>query len=373
MASLVDLSPAERVLVASLCPGTSAGSLVETLCRLPNDADASVWVSPPGLAPRAAAAWFEFVTSGAWRGAHDTERRALDQVDARAVTPLDADWPDGVEARGVLRVRGTLPAGPRLAVVGTRKVDRYGRDVAQRVTDAAAARGVPVVSGGALGVDAIAHARALERGLATVVVLGSGLSHPAPSSHRGLFDRAAACGAVVSAYPCGVHPAAWTFPARNAWIAALSAGTIVVQAGADSGALHTAAAARALGRPVWAVPGTIDSPLHVGCHRLVSQGAALLEAPDAWAASAAFSAARVDKSTGARSIPPSSPTGDGREPLTGLGLWRAAGAEPTPLAVLAAEAGLGIAEAASVALMLELDGFLVASPGGRYARSRPTD
>ena len=373
MTRFLSLTPSERVLVASLCPGVGAGPVVAALVALPPDADPAVWTSPPGLPRRAAAALFDFVSGTKWVEALDAERAALDALSAYVLTPLDPDWPDAVPPNGVLRVRGRLPAGPRVAVVGTRKPDRYGRDVAKRIVDAASRAGVPVVSGGALGVDAVAHQAAVERGLSTVVVLGSGHAHPAPPSHVPLFDRVATQGAVVSAYPCAVPPAPWTFPARNAWIAALSASTVVVQAGADSGALHTATAARALGRDVWAVPGPIDSPLHIGCHRLIGEGARLLPSPDAWLEAPAFPERGVDKSSGARSIPRSSPSGPHHEPLTGLGLWRAAGAEPELLAVLAAEAGLDIAEAASVALMLELEGFFVASPGGRYARSRPIE
>ncbi len=373
MVRFLSLTPSERLLVASLCPGAASSALVQALATLPADAEPAVWTSPPGLTRRAAAAFFDFVSGSTWAEALESERAALDRLQVSVLTPLDPDWPDAVPPHGVLRVRGRLPTGPRVAVVGTRKPDRYGRDVAKRVVEAAAHAGVPVVSGGALGVDAVVHQAALERGVDTVVVLGSGHAHPAPPSHLPLFDRVAVAGAVVSAYPCAVPPAPWTFPARNAWIAALSACTVVVQAGADSGALHTAAAARALGRDVWAVPGPIDSPLHVGCHRLISDGARLLPSPDAWLEAIAFPERGVDKSSAARSIPRSSPSGPHREPLTGLGLWRAAGAEPELLAVLAAEAGFDIAEAASVALLLELEGFFVASPGGRYARSRPIE
>jgi DNA processing protein len=306
------------------------------------------------------------VADGTARRAVDGELAALARLGARAVTPVDAEWPPELPRKGVLRVRGEIPKGPRLAVVGARRADPYGRELAGRVAAAAARRGVPVVSGGAFGVDAAAHRAALDAGGATVAVLGSGLAHPSPREHLRLFDAAAAHGAVVSPFPTLQPPDKWTFPKRNAWIAGLSAAVVVVQAGSTSGALHTASAARKLGRPVWAAPGPVDSPLHAGCHALIRKGAALLSGDAAWTESLPGES----EFTGVAS-PPEVPQHP--EPGIGAVLWRAAGVEPLPLTRLADLAGLAIEEAAPLATLLELEGWLRCWPGGRYARSAPRE
>ncbi len=304
------------------------------------------------------------VADGSARRAVDAELEALGRVGGRALTPIDDEWPAELPRQGVLRVRGRLPVGARLAVVGARRADGYGRELAGRVAAVAASRGVAVVSGGALGVDAAAHRAAIAAGGTTVVVLGSGLAHPSPRQHARLFDEAAARGAVVSPFPTRQPPDKWTFPKRNAWIAGLSAAVVVVQAGTTSGALHTANAARRLGRPVWAAPGPVDSPLHAGCHALIRSGAALLASDDAWRESFPGES----EAAGVAS-PPEVP--QHREPGIGAVLWRAAGVEPLPLTRLADLAGLAIGEAAPLATLLELEGWLRSWPGGRYARTTP--
>ncbi|MCB9526492.1 MAG: DNA-protecting protein DprA [Myxococcales bacterium] len=259
---------------------------------------------------------------------------------------------------GALRGLGTLPPGPRLAIVGARGADPYGREIADRIARSAAARGVPVVSGGALGIDIAAHRGALDAGGQTVVVLGSGLDHLAPARNRRDFERAQRQGAVVSPFATALAPTPWTYPRRNPWIAALADATVVVQAKAKSGSLQTAQAALALGRPVWVVPGAWDNPLHAGCHALVAQGAQVLTGPDGWAQGWAVAA-------------PTSGGGAAEVPPEGAALWRAATDEPRLLSELAAAAGVPVAEASLQATMLELDGWLRAAPGGRYARARP--
>jgi DNA processing protein len=327
-------------------------------------------IAPPLARPSARAAWRAFL-AGPAEEAVAVERQSLARLGARLVTPLCPDWPADLPPEGVLRVRGTLGAGPRVALVGSRLADRYGRDITERAARAAAAAGVVVVSGGALGTDGYAHEACLSAGGETIVVLGSGLSHPSPSTHAGLFERAAGQGAVVSPFPCDVAPSRFTFPRRNAWIAGLAAVTVVLQAGENSGALHTARAARALGRPVYALPGPIDSPLQQGAHALLASGAKVLVRPDAWRAEMPFLSVGVDKSPSARTIAARATADPDAVPPFGLVLWRAAGAEPVPLALLAQEAGLSAGDAAALALQLELAGWLRAEPGGRFARTSP--
>ena len=288
----------------------------------------------------------------------------------------EAGWPPGA-LWGV----GTLPAGPRLAIVGARKADAYGVDVARRVAMAAALAGVPVVSGGAFGIDVAAHRGALAGGGTTVVVLGNGLLDPQPATHAADFVKAAAAGCVLSPFEPGQPGSTWTYPKRNPWIAALAGVVVVVQAARRSGSLQTAAAALELGRPVFVVPGPMDSPLHAGCHALLDQGARLLGGADGWrdalfgapptsiegeATAPALGRRRTERA--ADSAPRPLPEG---EPSHGLGLWRAASVEPQTLGELAEAAALELAAAAEQALMLELEGWLRSAPGGRYARSHP--
>lgn len=178
----------------------------------------------------------------------------------------------------VLCVEGSLDAlsPPAVAVVGTRDCTRYGRLVARDLGAALAAAGVSVVSGLARGIDGEAHEGALAAGR-TVAVLGHGLLHTAPASHRDLrariLDRG---GAMLTAFPDGVPPRPHTFPRRNAWITGLASAVIVVEAGVRSGALITARLAGVEGREVFAVPGPIGAPTSEGCLRLLDEGASVV-------------------------------------------------------------------------------------------------
>ncbi|MBM4395214.1 MAG: DNA-protecting protein DprA [Deltaproteobacteria bacterium] len=175
------------------------------------------------------------------------------------------------------------PASPSVAIVGTRHPDEYGSDLARRIAAAAAAAGAVVVSGGATGVDAIAHEAALDAGGRTVAVLGGGLGKPHPSSNRGLFDRIAAAGScLVSEYPPSMPALRHHFPPRNRIVAALADAVVVVQAGSISGALITAEWGRRTGRPVFAVPADVWFERSAGCLALIRDGRArtLAAVPD---------------------------------------------------------------------------------------------
>lgn len=345
-------TPRDRLLAASLVPGVSARVAVPAVL-----ADPDAVLAPPTLPPKARARWRAGVTDPAFARAIAAERAALDHLGAWFLTPADPDWPASLPPLGVLRGRGALPTDG-LAIVGARRADAYGRELAARVAQTAVERGVAVVSGGAFGIDHAAHRAALDAGGRTVVVLGSGLTRPAPASHRALFDEARTRGAVVSPFPCAQGAARWTFPHRNAWIAGLSRAVVVVQASTRSGALHTARAALERGTPVHAIPGPFDAPLHAGCHALVGEGARLLTHPAGWA---------EDLARSPHHDPPAAPAA----PADHRALWDAASAEARPLDALARAAGLDIDAAATAATLLELDGWLRPSAGGRYVQSRP--
>ncbi len=179
-----------------------------------------------------------------------------------------------------LYVRGTLPefgTGNALAIVGTRRVTRYGAEVTRTLAEAAAEAGMVIVSGLALGVDAIAHRAAVEASMPTVAVLGGGLARVQPQENiplaRGIIRTG---GAVVSEFPMQFPVSRTSFPRRNRIVARLADAVLVTEAGADSGALITADLAGEYSL-VMAVPGRVDNPQAAGCHKLLKNGATLVE------------------------------------------------------------------------------------------------
>jgi DNA processing protein len=181
----------------------------------------------------------------------------------------------------VLYVLGELT--PRddlsIAIVGTRNVTQYGRQVTHDSAAYLAGNGVTIVSGLARGVDGIAHQAALEAGGRTIAVLGSGIDMIYPPEHRKLAERIAASGAVISDYPPGTKPDGVNFPPRNRIISGLSRGTIVIEAGETSGALITAKFSLEQNREVFAVPGSVLAPMSKGTNRLIMDGATPMNDP----------------------------------------------------------------------------------------------
>lgn len=218
------------------------------------------------------------------REAADRAESDAERLGSRAVTLEDPDYPAGLRHLSppppVLYIRGEVPASPAVAIVGSRKADLYGREAADLFARSLAAAGVAVVSGFAQGIDAAAHRAALAApGGRTVAVLGCGLGVDYPRGHRRLAEEIAERGAVLSEFPCGLVPRAWHFPLRNRSIAALAAGTLVVQAALRSGSLITARHALDLGKEVWAVPGRIFDEGSLGANALIREGAQLAQHP----------------------------------------------------------------------------------------------
>ena len=182
----------------------------------------------------------------------------------------------------VLYLRGELQPEDEwaVAIVGTRGITAYGRQVTAEITSVLARRGVTVISGLARGVDAEAHKAALGAGGRTLAVLGSGVDQIYPPEHRQLADQIMASGALISDYAPGTPPDGVNFPPRNRIISGLSLAVIIVEAGERSGAMITAEFAADQGREVFAVPGNITAPKSVGCNRLIQQGARPLLAPE---------------------------------------------------------------------------------------------
>ena len=206
----------------------------------------------------------------------------LERAGGALVVPGDDGWPAGLDDLGdaapfVLWCRGTLPGGrPAVAVVGSRASTSYGERVACDLGGGLVKRGVPVVSGGAYGIDAAAHRGAIVGGGPTVVVLAGGVDRGYPAGNVRLFEEAVATGgAVASEVPPGSLPTKSRFLQRNRLIAAMTGATVVVEAAWRSGALSTAHHAADLLRPVGAVPGPVTSVASAGCHRLLREGAAV--------------------------------------------------------------------------------------------------
>lgn len=182
----------------------------------------------------------------------------------------------------VLYIRGELTSDDALSIslVGSRDAKDYGRKVGYRLSFQLAQRGLTVVSGLARGIDTSAHRGALEAGGRTIAVMGSGLSFIYPATNSDLAEKITASGALISEFPMGVKPKPRNFPRRNRIISGLTLGTVVVEASNRSGALITARLAGEQGREVFAVPGEIFSELSTGTHKLINNGAKLINTVD---------------------------------------------------------------------------------------------
>ena len=229
--------------------------------------------------------------------AEDLDR--IDRMGGRLISPEDSEWPalaftafNGVDLGRHPYGRAPLVlwalGGARIdkvawraaAVIGTRAATVYGEQVAADLSTGLCERDVAVVSGGAYGIDGVAHRAALAVDGCTVAVLAGGADVPYPSGHSALFHRISEEGLVLTEYPPGIRPARHRFLIRNRLVAALSGATVVVEAGLRSGAANTAAWARALGRVVCAVPGPVTSSASTGCHALIRGGAELVTRAD---------------------------------------------------------------------------------------------
>ncbi|MFA5042701.1 MAG: DNA-processing protein DprA [Kiritimatiellia bacterium] len=216
----------------------------------------------------------------------DEELARARKLGCDIVTPADATYPKPLltihDPPLALYVWGTLAPGDKraLAVVGSRHTSLYGRETAEKFAFHLAKSGFVVVSGLARGIDTAAHRGALQGGGRTLAVLGGALDCLYPEENAALASGIARQGAVLSEFPLGRQPDRTTFPMRNRIVSGLCMGVLVVEAGSTSGALITAHQALDQGRCVFAVPGRIDSPASKGSHRLIKQGARLVESVD---------------------------------------------------------------------------------------------
>ena len=255
---------------------------------------------------------------------------------------------------------------PALAVVGSRNATAQGARNAHTFARALSDAGLTIVSGLALGVDAAAHRGGLQGRHSTIAVLGTGIDVIYPPGNADLAQEIAARGLLVSEFPLGSAAVRQNFPRRNRVISGLTLGTLVVEAALSSGSLITARAALEQGRDVFAIPGSIHSPLSKGCHSLIKAGAKLVEAAEdvlneltALNRSAPVASLRSAGST------PAAATSASTEQAP---LLEQMGFDPVDIDSLCARAGLSAQQVSAELLRLELEGQVAALPGGLYQR-----
>ena len=260
----------------------------------------------------------------------------------------------------VLYAKGRIDllANPAIAMVGSRNSSQGGVDTAEAFAQAFAERGVTVVSGMALGIDAASHVGALRASNAnsgsTIAVIGTGIDRVYPAKNKVLAHSIVERGLIVSEYPLGTPPLADNFPKRNRVISGLSLGVLVVEASMNSGSLITARMALEQGRDVFAIPGSIHSTFHKGCHHLIKQGAKLVET-----AQDVLEELRIDAPT---------ETQQALEEITTNGLLQHIEHDPIDVDTLVIRSGLAVDQIVTELTMLELAGSIEQLPGSRGQR-----
>ena len=310
----------------------------------------------------------------------DAERRWLEQAGHHLLMLGDSNYPELLaqlpDAPLGLYVSGhiELLKQPQLAIVGSRNPTPYGREAAEAFAKHLSQSGLTITSGLAAGIDAASHQGALQGMGSTLAVCGTGLDVIYPTSSKALATEISANGALVSEFPPGTPPRRHHFPQRNRIISGLSLGTLVVEAALHSGSLITARLAGEQGREVFALPGSIHSPLSKGCHQLIRQGAKLVDSvadiltelgPLAASLAQLSHAESSSEQTNLFDLP-----GFSEAPLDKDYeiLLDALGFEAAGIDQLVARSGLGADAVASMLLILELNGQVATSPGGRYVR-----
>ena len=296
----------------------------------------------------------------------------LNDNDGRIVPFDDPAYPSNLreipESPICLIARGELFPEDKfsIAIVGSRRATSYGLSLARRFARDLAAQGLTIVSGGARGIDTQAHLGALDEGGRTLAYLGCGVDISYPADNRKLFAEIAnGHGALLSEFALGVRPEPWRFPARNRLISGTSLGVLVIESPADSGSMITAREAGDQGRDVFAIPGPIDTGRSAGCHKLIQDGAKLvqtvddilvelgiltLKSPDAKSESDQVSPAVAN-------LPP-----DQRKILDLLTL------QPKQVQTLMAESALTAPQVSTIVTMLEMRGLARRVPGNAFVR-----
>lgn len=271
----------------------------------------------------------------------------------------------------VLFVAGdpTCLSQPQLAMVGSRNPTAGGCEHAQAFAADLARAGLLITSGLALGIDAAAHRGALLAGGKTIAVTGNGLDSIYPARNKALAGEVAQHGAMVSEFPPGTPPLAANFPRRNRIISGLSVGTLVIEAAIRSGSLITARLAAEQGREVFALPGSINNPMAKGCHRLIRDGATLVEtSADIIEELGSLLGALDDVDNAPNNLDSENKTEMSKSEQTHP-LFDHLDHDPVDIDTLVERSGLTAEQVSAILLALELHGSIEALPGGRYCRS----
>ena len=285
------------------------------------------------------------------------------QADNRIITLADADYPqtllDQPDPPVLLYAKGRfdLLNNPIIAIVGSRNATKQGEANAEAFAEALSSAGITVVSGMALGIDAAAHRGAMKSGASTIAVIGTGPDRIYPARNQDLARTIAERGLIISEFAVGTPPLANNFPRRNRIIAGLGMGCLVVEAAQRSGSLITARLAADAGRDVFAIPGSIHSPLSRGCHALIRQGAKLVE-----------SAQDILEELRWKSAPMANDTVTTEHEGDQAALLSALGHDPCTIDALIERSRLTADSVLAMLMALELDGHVAQLPGGLYQR-----
>ncbi|MCX7193847.1 MAG: DNA-processing protein DprA [Proteobacteria bacterium] len=286
----------------------------------------------------------------------------LEDKQNHIVTLGDGDYPQFllniVDPPLLLYVKGRrdLLNATTIAIVGSRHATPQGINNAEEFAHSLSDAGLCIISGMAHGIDAAAHRGALQGTGSSIAVVGTGLDKVYPAANRDLAHQLAEQGTLISEFPLGTPPLAANFPRRNRLISGMSIGCLVVEASLQSGSLITARLAMEQGRDVFAIPGSIHSPLSRGCHKLIKQGAKLAETAQdileelAWQL---VSAPPKDKTTAAEDT----------------GFLDQIGFDPVSMDALCLRSGLTVSQLSAMLLTLELEGRIATLPGGLFQRT----
>jgi DNA processing protein len=307
-----------------------------------------------------------------WRDQNPTEKiyARLEAEGIKTVSINDAGYPKRLKEINdpplTIFYRGLLPddAAPALAIVGTRKMTAYGKQVCYDLARALAGQGLIIISGLALGIDGMAHQGALDAHGQTVAVLGSGIDkqHIYPSYHKPLAEKIIAeGGAVLSEYPPGFMPAPYTFPARNRIVAGLSLGVLVVEAPEESGALITAKCALDYNREVFAIPHSLTSPTGAGPNNLIKMGAKLVTSPKD-----IIETLNLQEIITETTAPQAAPALTNEQEK----IFSRLSAEPKNIDLIIKESGLGSATVSHTLLLMEMAGRVKNLGGMNYVAAR---
>jgi DNA processing protein len=311
----------------------------------------------------------DYIRRPHWRGV-DTDLRWLEDPRNSIITSHDTSYPlllrQIPDPPPLLFVRGEVAvlSSSQVAMVGSRNPSPNGAETAYELAAALARAGLIVTSGLAIGIDSASHRGALAAAGATIAVAGTGLGRVYPTRNLDLAERITEQGALVSEFPSDTAPLRANFPQRNRIISGLSLGVVVVEASLRSGSLITARLASEQGREVFALPGSIHNPLARGCHALIRQGAKLVEeVTDILEELGPLARAGNELGLTAVATERPEPDGEHRE------LLRFVDHEPTAVDTIVRRSGLTPEAVSSILLILELQGHVVSTPGGWYARA----